>query len=219
MIALIVAKPLVRGSAPVFAIVTLAFSAVVQIVLTNWNAVTGGPAGLRLTRITDHELYYDVLLAIVLFAGIIAWRLRCMPIAIALRAARDDEIGCCSIGINPAALKLSVIAIAGAMAGVAGGFYATALGAVRPAGFDISTTATLFVLVLLGGMRTQLRLCIAALLVIGLPLAVPFIAEYRLLIFGIGIALWPLIRHSIALRFDSAERSVPILPRFGPRPE
>src|SRR5207302_789692 len=135
-----------------FAIVTLAFSAVVQIVLTNWNAVTGGPAGLRLPPITDHELYYDVLLAIVLFAGIIAWRLRCMPIAIALRAARDDEIGCCSIGINPAALKLSVIAIAGAMAGVAGGFYATALGGVRPAGFDISTTATLFVLDLLGGI-------------------------------------------------------------------
>ena len=198
---------------------TLAFSAIVQIVLTNWNAVTGGPAGLRLPPITHRELYYNILLAIVLFAGVVAWRLRCMPIALALRAAHDDEIGCRGIGINPAALKLSVIAIAGAMAGLAGAFYAAALGTVRPPAFDLSTMATLFALVLLGGTRTQLRLCIAALLVVGLPFAVPFIAEYRLLIFGIGIALWPLVQHCVALRLDSAERSLPILTQLEPRAE
>src|SRR5437588_7137242 len=53
-----VAKPLVRKSAPVFAIVTLAFSTIVQTVLTNWNVVTGGATGSRLAPITDRALYY-----------------------------------------------------------------------------------------------------------------------------------------------------------------
>ena len=185
---------LVRRSAAVFAIVTLSFGAVVQTILNNWNALAGGANGFRIATSVDLELYYYVLLAIVLCAGAIAWRLRRSSLALALRAARENEIACCSIGISSAGLKIRVIAVAGALAGIAGGLYAVAQGTVRPDQFDVSTTATVFMLVLAGGTRSQLRLSVAATLIIGIQLIVPFFAEYRLLTCGIALVLWPLIR-------------------------
>lgn len=209
-IALAIASPLVRRTMPAFAIVTFAFSAVVQIVLKQWNAVTGGPAGLRFQPAADHQLYSYVLIAIVLLAGAVAWRLRRSPVATALRAAREDEVACRSIGINPAALKLTIIAIAAVMAAVAGALYAAGQGAVRPGDFDLPTTATLFALILLGGTKTQLRLVIATLLVIGGPLALPPLAEYRLLLFGVAISVWPLLRKWAPLRPYVTDDVVPV---------
>jgi branched-chain amino acid transport system permease protein len=176
-------------------------NAVAQTVLNNWSAFTGGSAGLRLPAAADGELCYYIALGFAGFAGFVAWRLRRLPIALALRAARQNEIACHSIGIDAPALRLTVVVLAGAIAGIAGGLFAAAQGYVRPEQFDISTTATLLVLMLLGGTRSQLRLALAAIGVVSVLLTVPAIAEDWLLIFGVALVVSPLLRRWAASSF------------------
>ena len=145
--AIAVATPLIRKHPAVFAGGTLCFALGASAVLNNWTA-TGGQSGLSFAAAADPAFYYDVLLAAVLIASAIAWHLKRNAVGTALRAARADEAACQSIGINPAALRVGVIALAGAMAGLAGSLYAATQGVVTPGEFDLGTTAALFVIVL-----------------------------------------------------------------------
>jgi len=107
-----------------------------------------------------------------------------MPLGRAWEALREDEIACIAVGINPTVVKLSAFTLGAAFAGFAGCFFAARQGLVTPESFTFIESAIILVIVVLGGMGSQLGIILAATVMILLPELARDFNEYRMLMFG-----------------------------------
>jgi branched-chain amino acid transport system permease protein len=109
-----------------FAIVTLGFSEVVRIVVTNARDWTGGTQGLPgIPRLFAAQWQTLLLIgAVTLFAIWIIARIAGSPFGRLIQAIRDNEVAVKALGKDPARFKIQVLAVGAALAGVAGAFYA-----------------------------------------------------------------------------------------------
>ena len=135
--AFIIGKLVLRLRGHVLAITTAFFGVLVAVVMNNWIPVTNGPMGITgiprpspfsflgmniaLESRTD---YY--FLGLVFVAGVIyfLWRIENSRIGDAMIAVRENEELAASLGIDTMKSKVLAFTIAGALAGMAGSFYA-----------------------------------------------------------------------------------------------
>ncbi|MEO8560050.1 MAG: branched-chain amino acid ABC transporter permease, partial [Rhodospirillales bacterium] len=118
-----------RGS--YFALVTLAFAEVLRI-LANSFSFTGGGVGslipLKQTALNfqfaDKRGFYYVALVLVIGGLILTRWLENSRFGARLMAVRENEDAARALGVNAFAVKLQAIVLSGAMAGLAGAFYA-----------------------------------------------------------------------------------------------
>ncbi|PWR18945.1 high-affinity branched-chain amino acid ABC transporter permease LivM [Zavarzinia compransoris] len=211
--------PVLRLRGDYLAIVTLGFGEIIRIVLLNWTSFSGGPNGIgsipRLTFfghpfvrnapegvVPFHQLmgiefsplhrsifFFYLILVLALIVNVFTIRIRRLPVGRAWEALREDEIACRALGINPTNTKLTAFAIGAMFAGFAGSFFATTQSFVSPESFTFLESAMILAIVVLGGMGSQLGVALAAILVIGLTEAFRGLAEYRMLVFGLGMVL------------------------------
>lgn len=215
--------PVLRLRGDYLAIVTLGFGEIIRVVLINFDALTGGPNGIggipRLTffgypfinrapeGVTPfHELFgipfapihrviflYYVIFALVLLTALVSMRLRRLPIGRAWEALREDEIACRSLGINITMVKLSAFAIGATFGGFAGTFFAARQGLVSPESFTFWESALVLMIVVLGGLGSQVGVVIAAIAVVALPEFSRDLAQFRMLAFGaamVALMVW-----------------------------
>jgi branched-chain amino acid transport system permease protein len=69
-----------------------------------------------------------------------------------LLALRESPAACATIGLDPAGARLAVFAASAAMAAVGGGLYATTLGSITPATFDLFQSLPLLLVTVAGGV-------------------------------------------------------------------
>ena len=211
--------PVLRLRGDYLAIVTLGFGEIIRIVLLNWTDFSGGPNGIgsipRLTFFgypfarrapegeeTFHQLFglefsplhravffFYLILVLALVVNFFTIRIRRLPVGRAWEALREDEIACRALGINPTNTKLTAFAIGAMFAGFAGSFFATTQSFVSPESFTFLESAMILAIVVLGGMGSQLGVALAAILIIGLTEAFRGLAEYRMLVFGLGMVM------------------------------
>jgi len=135
---------------------------------------------------------YLIALLLVLLTLFLVNRLLRMPLGRAWEALREDEIACRSLGLNPTVIKLSAFTIGASLAGLAGCFFAARQGLVTPESFGFMESAMILVIVVLGGMGSQLGVILAAVVMVLLQ-EMRLFSEYRMLIFGlmmIVMMLW-----------------------------
>jgi branched-chain amino acid transport system permease protein len=83
-------------------------------------------------------------------------------------ALREDELAASCMGLNPARLKLSGIAIGAGLAGLAGALYAVAYkGTSGPQAYDFNRSMTAICCVILGGLGNRPGVLLGVLLLIG----------------------------------------------------
>jgi branched-chain amino acid transport system permease protein len=216
---LVLGFPVLRLRGDYLAIVTLGFGQIMHVVLVNWTALTGGPNGIAGIARPDffglpfaaeapdggktfaqyfdipfsplHRVYflYYLILAMVLIGGALVWRLRQLPVGLAWEALREDEIACRSLGLDPRTIKLSAFALGASFAGLAGSFFAARQGFISPESFTFNESAIILAIVVLGGMRSQLGIALAAIVLIGLPEVFRDLAQFRMLAFGAVMVL------------------------------
>jgi len=214
--------PVLRLRGDYLAIVTLAFGEIIRVVITNWVSLTGGPNGISgIPRPTLFGLrfaandapgtfagffhiapspiqrvifLYYVILALALLTNWITLRLRRLPLGRAWEALREDEIACRSLGINVTTTKLTAFAMGAMFAGFAGSFFATRQGFISPESFTFIESATVVAIVVLGGMGSQLGVVLAALVMIGGSELSRSFADYRMLVFGLGLVTMMVLR-------------------------
>lgn len=164
-----------------FAIVTLAVSLVLGQLATTWVGLTGGHNGLfpvprltlgipglaELTFDTETRVYFLqlVLLAAVVVISITVVRSK---FGQALVAMEWNESRARFFGYDTSALKLIVFTMSGAIAGLAGGTFATIEGFVNPAILGILLSTQVIIWVILGGRGTLVGPVVGALLVASL---------------------------------------------------
>jgi ABC-type branched-subunit amino acid transport system permease subunit len=164
-----------RLRADYLAIVMLVISLIATGVVTDYQGLFNGAAGLALipqpfASLTSNLVVYDWLYA--LFAGIvcalvlIAVRMLIeSPLGRSLRAVRENENAAAALGKNVTALRLLVFGIGGAIAGISGSVLVSFTQAWSPESWLYAETFVLFTALIVGGVGSNLGPLIGAVLV------------------------------------------------------
>jgi branched-chain amino acid transport system permease protein len=178
------------------AMVTLAFAEILRNLLISLDRpinLTGGvngilgvdnPSFLGFQIVELNQFYYLIwIFAFLVLAALT--QLRRTRIGRAWLAIREDEVAADSLGVHIFAFKLLAFTAAAAIAGLAGGVFASWQGSVFPEGFTIEQTAILFCMLVVGGAGTAPSLVIGAALMTIAPEFLREYGAYRMLLFGI----------------------------------
>jgi branched-chain amino acid transport system permease protein len=186
-----------RIKGPQFAIMTLAFGAILQSVFANWVEVTNGPLGI--TRIPPPDLpfadfaspvaYYELVLAFVIGA---AWLSRAIVVSRtgrAFTAVRENDALAASIGVDVFACKLLGFTLATAVVGIAGSLYAHYLKIITPDLFGLPYMAAMVIMVIIGGKGTITGPVLGAAVYVGLLEMLRASGSMRMLVFAALLTL------------------------------
>lgn len=141
------------------ALATFAFGEAMQWVFLNWNAVTGGPNGLRiaparlfgLELVTDKDAYPFVVATalVMLVVTVIVARAR---LGRAFRAVRESEIAAQAMGVPVQRTKIVAFGLSAFFAGVAGGMFTLFSTYIHPDSLGFQTTILVLTMVVVGGL-------------------------------------------------------------------
>ncbi len=162
-------------------------------------------AGYQLLDLASPVVFYGVVLAFAVATVALLTVLVGSPFGRALAAARDNERRARSLGFPIFRIRLIAFVVSGALAGVAGYFAAAQFGFVAPQMLGWHLSATVLVMVLIGGLRSVTGPLLGALVLIGLEEVLKATTDHWKLIEGLAVIvivlalpngvrqLWPLI--------------------------
>jgi branched-chain amino acid transport system permease protein len=171
---------------------TLAFGEIVRILIMNWPSLTRGPMGIPgipSPKIMGFELissthYYYLILAFTVLMVFLIYRLYHSRVGRAWVAIREDEVAASSMGISVFGYKVLAFTISCLIAGLAGAFYAHFVTFISADQFGMSESFLILTMVALGGTGSIIGPIIGALILILIPEAFRFLAEYRMVLYG-----------------------------------
>lgn len=179
-----------------FAVVTMAFSEILRLVILNWNGITNGSLGITVVdkpslwtpsgavQISSGVAWYYLTLALLVVVYIVCQRILSSWIGRCLAAIRlNDQLGE-TLGIDVFKYKLLSFAIGSVLAGLVGAFYGFYSGFVEPHYLSISLGLDIIAMVLLGGVGSLIGPVIGALILTALPHVIDLSAELRIALYG-----------------------------------
>ena len=178
---LIVGLPALRLRTFYFAITTLGFATIVTQIALAWQSVTGGGVGVPGPVFpppfdSQWGFYYFCFG----LAAICTWmtaNIASSRFGRALTAIRDAEVAAEACGISKPALLIAVFLFSGAVAGIAGGLFASLQSYITPDAFTIELSVLFFIGVLIGGRGSILGPLLGTILLTVLPeFAAPLVA-------------------------------------------
>jgi branched-chain amino acid transport system ATP-binding protein len=192
----LLALPALRVKGPYLAMITIAFSFIVQHAIVEMSGLTGGQNGImgimppQLVASWGPEQTVAVLAVISAVLLLMAYALISRGTwGAAMRAVKDSETASQSIGLNPLVIKTVAFALSAAAAGLAGGLFAPLSSFVTAETFSFMQSILFVLVVILGGAGTLLGPIIGALVVGLLPEVLASMESYRLLVFGAALLL------------------------------
>jgi len=166
------------------AIMTLALA---QIAIVVFKAVpaTGGVMGfLVVPKVTPVIVWVGVA-----FCLVFTWRLENSRLGRTFEAIKTSNIVSATLGLNTTYYKIVAFGIGGAMAGLAGVFYAHCISWIEPHTFALWVTVMSFTFALVGGWETMWGAVAGAIFLTFLLEIFRFAAVWRLLIYGLLIMI------------------------------
>ncbi len=199
---LFVGTPVLRMRGDYLAIVTLGFGEIVRILLlSDWlSPYFGGAQGVRtipgipvfgatVNATAPHLMIYGVM-AFVLIAVYISWRIEDSRVGRAWAALREDEDVAEAVGVDTVKAKLLAFITGAVIASFAGALFAAKVGSVFTNSFEILVSIIILVIVIVGGMGNIPGVLVGALVLIGVlggpnqPGLLQEFGEFKLLIYG-----------------------------------
>ena len=192
----LVGIPALRLKGDYLAIITLAFSEIIRVVMLNIDSVlgfklTGGAAGL--TGIPGYTSFLNVFVVVAVVCFLIHTMMKSRH-GRAILAIRDNEIAAEATGVNTTYYKTLAFVVSAFFAGVAGGLYAGCIGVLQPAVFGFMKSIEILVMVVLGGMGSMLGSVISATFLTILPEALRAFSEYRMIVYAVVLILVMIFR-------------------------
>ncbi len=195
--------PLMRLRGDYLAIVTLGFGEIIRILLKSdlLTNFTGGPRGIQSIQVPkwfgkdfNHiEFTYLIILA-VLVSIFIYNRLARSRTGRAWLSIREDETVAKATGVNTVRYKLLALALGAALAGLAGGIYASRNQFTGPNEHGLMASINVLSLIIVGGMGNVPGTILGAFALKGLPEILREFENYRLLAFGALLVIMMLSR-------------------------
>ena len=189
----LIGKPSLRLTGIFLTLSTLGFNIIFVLILINWEGLTRGPlgiAGIPVPWILSYafqsqEDYYYLIFFLILFTLGSIYRLIHSRFGNSLLAMREDETAAEAVGINTVHCKMAIFVISTFYAGLAGSFFAHYIRFIAPDNFTFWDSFTLLAMLALGGPGNLVGPIIGASLLIAIPEIFRFLADYRMIFYGL----------------------------------
>ncbi len=190
ILAALIGYPTLKLTGDYFAITTLAFCQIIQIIIMNINTV-GGARGLTgiPTKTTFTVAFIFMVASIIIIKNIIN-----SSQGRAMLSVRENEIAAESMGINALKYKMLAFIIAAFFAGLAGGLYAHYSGYIKPDLFDFNKSIDYLTFVVFGGMGSLSGSIISAIMLTFLPELLRSMGDLRMVIYPLALILLMIFR-------------------------
>jgi ABC-type branched-subunit amino acid transport system ATPase component/ABC-type branched-subunit amino acid transport system permease subunit len=178
---LIIGLPALRLRTFYFAITTLGFATIVTQVALAWQSVTGGGVGVPgpvFPKPFDSQWgFYYFCFGLAAICTWMTLNVAGSRFGRALTAIRDAEVAAEASGIAKPPLLVLVFLFSGAVAGVAGGLFASLQSYITPDAFTLDLSVLFFIAILIGGHGSILGPLLGTILLTVLPeFAAPLVA-------------------------------------------
>jgi branched-chain amino acid transport system permease protein len=197
LLALIVGIPTLKLRGHYLVMATLGLNLIVNIIIVQWDEVTGGPSGFpgipnlsvgTWAFDTDQRMYF--LIWSVAFASILlALNLVQSRAGRGLRALHGSEIAADSVGVPTKTYKVKTFVLSAIYASLAGSLYAHYLTFISPKTFDIFFSIELVTMVIVGGMGSIWGVLFGTVFLTTLPNVLHFFDEYKDIFYGLILVL------------------------------
>lgn len=194
---LLLGAPTLRVSGRYLTIVTIGFCEITRLVELNWVELTRGPMGIP--RIPAPELFgykmstptakYYIALVLLVLTVVLVYNITNSRIGRCISATKGDGLAASAMGIDTAKYKLMVFVISGAIAGLAGAFYAHYMSFVDPNSFSYDQSVLILSMTILGGLGSIQGSIIGAIALIVLPELLRDFVQWRQVIYGLILAV------------------------------
>jgi branched-chain amino acid transport system permease protein len=185
--------PALRVQHHYLAFVTLAFTALVFLVMRNEEWLTGGTYGLSgiprpvlfgwSTNGAVSFYYFSLGVLIALAAG--TWWMLRSPWGRAFVALRENPIRALSLGLDTRRYTLMAFAIGSSIGGLSGAVYAPLVQYIEPLSFALALSLNLLLMVIVGGSGYFFGPFVGALVAVLLPEWLRVIQSYYLLLYAV----------------------------------
>jgi branched-chain amino acid transport system permease protein len=197
VLALPIGIPSFRLSQYSFAIGTLGFATVAQLVAQNFIELTDGPmcvtgipkaafGGLSFASLPS---FYYFILAIVVGIFLFCRQLVGSRIGRSFAAIRENEPLAAAVGVSPLKYKLIAFSLSAGLAGIIGGMYAYYVNVVCPSELSLFITLNLLVILFIGGSGSLRGVVLGAIVATTLPELARVASTWRLVLFGVALLL------------------------------
>jgi branched-chain amino acid transport system permease protein len=169
----IVGLPALRLRTFYFAMSTLGFATIVTQIALAWQSVTGGGIGIAGPEFPapfDTAWgFYALCIAIAAFTTWISANIARSRFGRALIALRDAEVAAEATGISKPRALIAIFLLAGALAAVAGGLFASLQTYITPDAFTFDLSVLFFIAILIGGRGSILGPMLGTIILTILP--------------------------------------------------
>ena len=177
----IVGLPALRLRTFYFAMSTLGFATIVTQIALAWQSVTGGGIGIAGPEFpapfNTAWGFYFLCIAIAAFTTWISANVARSRYGRALIALRDAEVAAEATGISKPKMLIAIFLLAGALASVAGGLFASLQTYITPDAFTFDLSILFFIAILIGGRGSILGPMLGTIILTILPeIAAPLAA-------------------------------------------
>ena len=177
----IVGLPALRLRTFYFAMTTLGFATIVTQVALAWGTVTGGGVGVPGPvfpwPFDSPWGFYYFCLGLAIVCTWMTMNVAASRFGRSLVAIRDAEVAAESVGISKPALLVTVFLFSGAVAGIAGGLFASLQSYITPDAFTFDLSVLFFIAILIGGRGSILGPLLGTIILTALPeFAAPLVA-------------------------------------------
>lgn len=196
-LAFLVSFPFFRLEQSSFAIGTLGFALIMQLVANNEVWLTDGPrcvcrvphARLTLPALLDWQIssvlgHYYLILGIMFVVVALCSRLTTSRVGRTLRSIREDEILALASGVNLLKYKRFAFVISALIAGSVGAYYVHYSTLICPTELSTYMTTGLLIILFLGGVGSMRGVIVGAIIFSFLPEMLRITPKFRMLIYG-----------------------------------
>lgn len=194
-IGVVIGFPALRVQHHYLAFATLGFNVLAFLFFRNEQWLTGGTYGI--TGIPRPALFgasldgplaffYFTYASVAVLALLMAFLLR-SPWGRAFAALRDNPLRAESLGVNITAYTLLAFAIGAVYGGIGGAFFAALVQYIEPGAFNITTSLSMLLMVIVGGSGRFFGPVAGSVIVLLLPEWLRFAQDWYLAIFGFAV--------------------------------
>ena len=211
----VLALPALRVSGPYLAMVTLAFGTIVQILINETSALTGGPMGITLgkPRLLGLELgergFYWLVAALMAGSLVVVHRVLRSHLGRAFEAQRGSPVAAGCMGVSVYRYKVYAFVLSAGFAGLAGALYACSERYISPNTYGFELAVLFLLAVIMGGRKSRVGAMVGAAVIVLLPKLLDDVAAFR----EVSVALAALV---LAAAFVGVRRGRTTWARMAP---
>jgi branched-chain amino acid transport system permease protein len=196
ILALVIAKPILRLKGHSLTMATLGLGIIVNMVLVNEGALTGGPDGVPVGPFTVGSFafetpaqWYALAALLLVLVIVLSLNLFSSPAGRALRALHGAETAARVMGVDTVAFKVRAFVLSAVVASIAGSLLAHYSSFITPQLAGFMHSIEIATMVVVGGMASTFGAVLGACLLLILPQLLGGIQEYEMVLFGLILML------------------------------